>query len=80
MEISSVNNEFRAIRKLNGKGHPNIIEVLRVNTFANGSYAFIDMELCDLDLNDYNKTKWKAEIMQCSTKGVREKDIWNIMM
>lgn len=80
MEMSSVNNEFRAINKLCLKKHPNVIEVLKVDTFSNRSYAFIDMELCDMDLDDYNKSIWKLEIVQGSVKGTREKGIWNIMM
>ena len=45
-----VANEFHAIQLLTVEQHPNIIEVLRLDRFPNGSFVFIDMELCDFSL------------------------------
>jgi serine/threonine protein kinase len=47
-------NERRAIEKLcMGKSHPNLIHVLQQGRLANSSYFFIDMELCDFNLEQY---------------------------
>jgi len=56
---SDVLNEFDAVQKLCQENHPNIVQVLahgRLNPNLNSIY-FIDMELCDLTLDDYAKGK-----------------------
>ena len=57
MTIEDLDNEARAIGKLlQTKGHPNIVRILghgsRAAHFV-GKYYFIDMELCDLSLDQY---------------------------
>lgn len=46
--------EVHAIEKLCGPGtHVNIVEVLNHGLLSNYPYYFIDMELCDLTLQDF---------------------------
>jgi serine/threonine protein kinase len=51
-------NELRAIAKLGPLGHPNIITFLDHGTFEDLTYCFIDMELCSMSLDEYNKGNW----------------------
>ena len=57
MTIEDLENEARAIGKLvQTKGHPNIVRILRHGSRTVdfiGNYYFIDMELCDLSLDQY---------------------------
>jgi serine/threonine protein kinase len=49
-----IENEARAITKLCGQGqHNNIVEVLQHGKLPNSPYYFIDMELCDINLDMY---------------------------
>jgi serine/threonine protein kinase len=50
-----VKNEVRAINKLSGESqHPNLVHILRYGNMVNSpTYYFIDMELCDMDLDTY---------------------------
>jgi serine/threonine protein kinase len=45
--------EIRAVQKLCGKGHRNIVTVLHLGQLRHSSLFFIDMELCDLSLEFY---------------------------
>ena len=46
--------EVTAIKKLCGPGaHINIVQVLAHGQLPNAPYYFIDMELCDLNLQEY---------------------------
>lgn len=51
-------NEIRAVLKLCRGTHENIIEVLGHGKLNNTSYHFIDMELCDFNLESYIDTLW----------------------
>jgi hypothetical protein len=59
-DMSSIRNEIRAITKLCDGSHVNIIKVLRCGEYQDlsVSYAYIDMELCSLNLDEYIKGKW----------------------
>jgi serine/threonine protein kinase len=81
LDNSPAQNEIRAIRKLcNGK-HKNIIEVFAIGEFADSMYTFIDMEICDLNLEDYNKNIWMTNLVHenLDLKGVKELQACNIM-
>ena len=62
--------------KLCNGSHSNIITVFSHGEFPNGSYAFIDMELCDLSLDEYIKSKWSVSPVEGPPK---EYQIWNVM-
>ena len=56
-------NEVRAVEKLCEPGsHKNIVSVLRHGRFPPLLY-FIDMEVCELNLENYIHRKWPAEIV-----------------
>jgi len=63
-----VQNEQRAVVKLCRDSHKNLVSVLSVGRFADSSHYFIDMELCDRNLEDYIQTS-KVDIVR----------IWGIM-
>lgn len=74
-----VANEVRAIRKLCNGTHENIIEVFDIGEFPDRSYTFIDMELCDVNLDEYNKAIWKVDIVHRIEPDLRALQVWNIM-
>ena len=54
-----VSNEVRALLKFcHPATHSNIITILRHGPLANSTYYFIDMELCDFNLNTYIEELW----------------------
>lgn len=65
------------MEKLCNGSHKNIITVFHHGEFGDSSYAFIDMELCDLSLDDYNKSIWVVAKVDGTPK---ENYIWNAMM
>jgi hypothetical protein len=76
---SAVENELRAITKLCKGGHKNIINVIGISNSLDSPYAFIDMELCDLNLEEYIKCNWTM-IETAHQMAARELEIWNIAM
>jgi serine/threonine protein kinase len=75
-----VDNEVRAIGKLCHGGHKHII--LRVANFPDHSYAYIDMEICDFNLEAFNKSNWNSIQKTCpilQAPGCLSLDILNIM-
>jgi len=53
-EKERVKREVLAIQKLCGQGaHRNIVQVVDHGLIWNYGYYYIDMELCDMSLNDY---------------------------
>ena len=80
LDMESVQNEKSAIEKLCYEGHKNIVKVIQVSEFADKSYAFIDMELCDLNLEEYNRCTWTMiQAAHWIPPGFRELEVWNIM-
>jgi len=68
----------RAVDKLCKLGaHPNIVPVFRRGKFNSSDYYYLDMELCDLNLGDYNKSLWVAAKVYGDPK---EAQIWNVMI
>jgi len=80
VEMKAVNNEMRAIRKLCNGQHKNIVEVFKLGEFADSSYFFIDMELCDINLENYNKSVWTMSLLaDDESQRFREMVMWDIM-
>jgi serine/threonine protein kinase len=77
---SPVQNEIRAIKKLCNSTHRNIIQVFDTGQLPNSAYAFIDMELCDLNLDQYNKSMSTVSLVHDDTSHLREVQVWNIMV
>ena len=69
-------NEVRAIKKLCNGSHEKLVEVFDVGDLP--LHALIDMELCDGDLDDYNKSFWKQQAYNQSAE-MQTQPIWNIM-
>jgi serine/threonine protein kinase len=54
VSATDIDNESRAIRKLCERGAClNIVQVLRMGQLNNSPFFFIDMELCEMNLEDY---------------------------
>jgi len=61
--MQDVRNELRAVEKLCKRGaHMNIVTVLRQGILPGTSYYFLDMELCDLNLEAYVRGKWPLQL------------------
>ena len=61
--MMDIKNEIRVVEKLCSPGtHKNIVSVLRHGQLSNMPYYFIDMELCDLDLETYNERSWNVRL------------------
>ena len=71
---------MRAISKLCSGEHKNIVEVFQLGEFDDLSYFFIDMELCDMNLDNYNKSGWTMSVIaEDNSAGFREMEMWHIM-
>ena len=57
-------DEFRAIDLLRNSSHPNIVEVIEHGELEYMSRYFIDMELCDLNLQCYIYGDWNPVVLQ----------------
>ena len=69
-----VEREVKAIQKLcSGPAtHPNIVQVMNHGLLWNSPYYYIDMELCDMNLEDYLQQKppsSTAAVLPCCIKG-----------
>ena len=82
-----IDREVRAITKLCGKGtHKNILSVLKFGELPNSAYYFIDMELCDLNLDTYihrtdtpNPSESIPYFIRDASADLKASQIWNIM-
>src|SRR5271154_4477845 len=62
---NEVLNEIRAAEKLCGPGaNRNIVPLFHHGRLANSHYYFLDMELCDLNLEDYIQRKWPSMVKE----------------
>jgi len=75
-----------AIKNLCGPGaHIHIVQVLAHGQLPNAPYYFIDMELCDLSLDDYIHREPSAEVSESmpyiirGTGSVSPLQIWVVM-
>jgi len=72
-------NELRVIKKLcNGK-HKNIITVFAFGNLPDASHIFIDIELCSLNLDQYNKSIRTTVLVHKSVSSLRLEQILDIM-
>jgi serine/threonine protein kinase len=78
-EPRTARNELRAIKKLCDGTHKHIIKVLEFGDLPDSSHAFIDMELCSLNLDQYNKSIRTTILVHPSTSTVRTVEIWSII-
>jgi len=77
----------RAVDKLCKLGaHPNIVPVFRRGKFNSSDYYYLDMELCDLNLEKYLKRDWTASMREkfpffsCEMPPeMRMSQVWEIM-
>ena len=77
--MASIQNELRAIRKLWTGVNINIVKVIALGEMSNSPFYFIDIELCDLTLEQYNKAIMAAALVQQEPPRVQEARIWDIM-
>jgi serine/threonine protein kinase len=71
-------NELRVIRKLCNGSHKNIIAVYGFGELSQSSYYFIDMELCSMNLDHYNKSVRATILVHDSVSSLRTEHIWDI--
>src|SRR5436853_3372413 len=87
-----IQNEIRAVLKVcsGASTHPNIVKVLRHGTLPISRYVYLDLELCEFNLEWYIiKRLWRPTSEEMSKKGedrlpqldltVRARYIWVIM-
>jgi serine/threonine protein kinase len=89
VNAEDVRNETRAVIKLCQPGsNSNIVSVLRHGRLVNSPYFFLDMELCDLNLETYIQRKWtealRHNVPQFSNVDILESrlklaQVWNLM-
>jgi serine/threonine protein kinase len=82
LDVADVQNEIRAITKLCDGSHANIIKILRHGELPDSSHAFIDMELCDFNLEDFVKSMLcvaRARASSQSSRQQRALEMWDIM-
>jgi len=61
--VQEIANEIRVGEKLSAMGtHKNIVSILRHGVLPNIQAYYIDMELCDLDLEKYIRKTWKDRL------------------
>jgi len=71
MEV--LQKEVMAIKKLCGPdAHINVVQVLAHGQLPNAPYYFIDMELCDLNLDDYIHWEPSAKLSKLMLYIIRE--------
>jgi serine/threonine protein kinase len=81
----SVKDEMEAIRKVIRKGsHVHIVEVLDLGQLPNSTMYFIDMELCDMKLNNYIHTPTPPSeslpyFIKDGPAPLKALQVWNIM-
>ena len=78
-EPRTARNELRAIKKLCDGTHRNIIKVFEFGDLPDGSHAFIDMELCSLNLDQYNKSIRTTILVHPLASNMRIGEIWSII-
>jgi len=79
-EPRTVRNELRAIKKLCNGTHKNIIKVFEFGDLPDSSHAYIDMELCSLNLDQYNQCIRGTIFVHHSVRDTRVGEIWSIVV
>ena len=72
-------NELRAIKKLCNGTHKHIIKVFEFGDLPDSSHAYIDMELCSLNLDQYNQSIRTTILVHHSARSMRVGEIWSIV-
>jgi serine/threonine protein kinase len=68
------------MRELCTTAHPNIVEVRDSGKFPSSPHVYIDMELCEMNLEEYIKVVWTAA--RCEMEwpvDFMAKQLWTIM-
>lgn len=77
-----IDNEMRAIEILCERDtHENIVKVLEHGWLTNSPYYFIDMELCDYNLETYiysDRLPWLNEIYPSDPQSVNDIGLYNM--
>ena len=74
-------NEVKAITKLcPADGHKNIVAVLKHGWLKRSPFYFIDMELCDFNLETYIHGSWSPDSDSKAKARDPLRDSWFIMM
>ena len=72
----SFENEVRAIRKLcSENSHPHIVSVFRLGEVQDSALYYIDMELCDGNLDQFIR-----DCNPASSTPIKIEDVWDIMV
>jgi serine/threonine protein kinase len=80
IDTAGVQNEVTIIKQLCDGYHKNIVQVFGDGSFEDRDmYVFIDMELCDLNLEEYNKARWTVFQVQKPAYKLRDHETWVIM-
>jgi hypothetical protein len=79
-EPRTAQNELRAIKKLCNGTNKNIIKVFEFGNLSDTSHAFIDMELCSHNLDQYNQSIRTIVLVHPSARNMRIADILSIVM
>lgn len=58
-----LHNELRALEKICTLNNRNIVSVLSHGYLPQSIYYYIDMELCDLNLEEFIKKKWPTHVL-----------------
>jgi serine/threonine protein kinase len=86
VDAKVVENEVRVLRELCCEGaHANIVAVLTIGALLNSEDLFIDMELCDLNLDEYIACKKPRDSVPTffvvdQPPPVKAIQIWNVML
>jgi serine/threonine protein kinase len=77
-EPKTAKNELRSIKRLCNGEHPHIIQVFGFGDLPDGSHIFIDMELCSVNLDQYNKGIRTAVLVHDFMSTHKVQEIWII--
>jgi serine/threonine protein kinase len=70
---ADIDNEVRAMNKLCKSKHPNIVQVLDYGRLkADGAFYFIDMELCEINLEKYIQGETISGLINWNAVRIRE--------
>lgn len=81
-----IKNEIKNLTELcQQEAHPHIVNVLRIGEISNTHYLFIDMELCDLNLDEYIYCTKPQEVaptvfIKDQPPPMRARQIWTVML
>jgi len=74
--VEEIENEIRAVTKLcSGNEHANVVAALRSGKLPGSPYYFIDMELCDFNLEIYIANQWINDL----EKKYRARQVFTIL-